>query len=326
MRDIRYEQYVKKKIHLTQFYYSNETVEKIFLPNIDKCYSHIINHRKETSDGHKGAYEYWVIHKSIYELLPENEKYEYVTNYLELVDKYPCWALSDNGYMVYIKVVSLNRKNGRYANHIYIPRGIFVRGYLNVNVKIRYIKSYVVAMVNEESLKYVPYSVKRGDWIGKDVRNDIRVKNFIDLFLKTDDHVLSYVIAFLDGTTSFDGQTVTRARQLLERKEVVEYMSSIAKEKFSKALERMGYNDMTIEDYIIEKRLRFIERALEGNDRALAQADRALTGLENISGIANNNIPNNDEFRFSLTPADRTALLGETKPEIIEDADFVSEQ
>ena len=325
MRDIRYPLYMKKNILLKPFYYSVDTVEKIFLPNIDKCYSHIINHRKETIDGRKGAYEYWVIHRSIYELLPKNEKYEYVTNFLELVDKYPCWALSDNGYMVYIKVVSANAKKGKYAKNIYIPRGIFVRGYLNVNVKFRFIKSYLVAMVNEESIKYVSYSVKRGDWIGKDVRNDIRVKNFIDLFLKTDDHVLSYAVAFLDGTTSFDGQTVTRARQLLERKDVVKYMSLIAKEKFSEALKRMGYNDMTIEDYIIEKRLRFIERALEGNDRTLAQADRALIGLENISGITDNH-SSGEEFRFVLTPADKIALLGETKSEVIEDAEFVTEQ
>ena len=147
------------------------------------------------------------------------------------------------------------------------------------------------------------------------------------MYLKTDDPEYSYSVTFHNGDFR-NGVVRYHVEKLLKRKDVIELMSKEIETSFQKAMDSMGYGDMSIEDFIVSKRLSLIEKVLNSkNDKHLYLADKALTGLETLSGLLNkgkSTYTQQETIRISLSDADKAGLLQTPQEEKVEEAEVVA--
>ena len=146
----------------------------------DEAISQIVEHRAD-----KHATEYWIFHKSLLEKMPNKDLFNIVENYNALtpVDA-PCWALTDNGYVVYIPVI-VERKTASGKHKSYAPKTYFAQGIFTQKPKtlykhfkqVTYFQADITADIDKKGR--IIQDINRQMWIGGSADKDPRLKKFI---------------------------------------------------------------------------------------------------------------------------------------------------
>ena len=328
MRSYRYYEFVNKWIKVKQKFPMTEEFMEKYLKDSPRANSTIIRHKPD-----KHATEYWVFHKDLYDIMPFKEDFNLITDYQSIrKDDCPCWVLTDNNYVGYVHAVGtvMYSKEKGYANKQsgYVksvkPKGYYMLGQFipqNVANKKKYVKPFLNAYIDKDDaiIDALPPNDSHFAWIGGRAENDPRLKVFIEVFLKTANVAIAYAIAFNDGKTMVHDRPLDRGYALLRRQEVIEIMKGEAIMNFEKALKKAGLNDISIEDYILTKRLELVERVLVSKkDSLLPLADKALTGLETIAGVHKKVTRKTEEqaIKIQLSGDDKSKLLGNNTVEV----------
>jgi len=290
------------------------------LAESDKAISQIVEHR---NDPH--ATEYWVFHKDLFDQMPNKEAFNvrYDIRSLRKEDA-PCWIYTDNDYIAPVPVINELYKSDGTLRQV-TPKAYFIKGNFYRKSKVQ---QEVIAYVDSDYSSYNNIRIKNTnrEWIGGSADKDPRLKAFIEAFLKTEDAELAYMISFKSGDMR-NGLVKYHVDSLLKRKDVVEMMDKEVKKHFAEAFERLGINDSSVEEYIVSKRLKLIERVLDSkSDKHLHLADNALKSIEALVGMTGKSkttFTQQDTIKISLSDADRKSLLATStkKTEGVEEAE-----
>ena len=327
MRSYRYSDILMKFKEIRQFPPVTSTVADTILAPSDDAISQVVEHK-----GDSFATEYWVFHKSIFDTLPQavQDSFKLRVDWRNLrkADA-PCWALTENNYIAYIPVITeVADKKGKIISSR--PKAYFIKGQFAIHSKTKRPKlNFIALLKDDEETRYRNCrNPRKQSYINGDASKDPRVKNFIKSYLLTNDIEYAYVTAFHSGDLKNNVQKIIQnANALIKRKEVIELMDKEISTAFEVAMEKRGLAGVSIEEYIINKRLELVDRVLESDkDKLLPLADRALTGLETIVGMLTKNkvtYTQTDTINLSLSESDKAGLLDSGNK--VEEAEVVSE-